>query len=165
MVGHFCVNLLITSWSLAGLWHDWSFKRTFISLGRIEIKKMVDGWTFFVLFTSWSPAGLWLTWEHLDRARSGSGTEWPSVSRWSVGSSDRSSAPGSHRTRYVPTPSEPAEKKEGMASYRTILHDFFNHLTFPGSVQQKGHLARGSDISTFLWTWVHKSLMISDSSL
>lgn len=112
MVGHFCVNLLITSWSLAGLWHDWSFKRTFISLGRIEIKKMVDGWTFFVLFTSWSPAGLWLTWEHLDRARSGSGTEWPSVSRWSVGSSDRSSAPGSHRTRYVPTPSEPAEKRK-----------------------------------------------------
>lgn len=79
-----------------------------------------------------------MTWERLGLARSGSGTECPSSSHWSVDSSGRSSAPGSRRTRYVPTPGEPAQNTERMASYRPTVESLEIHggsifLVFMGS--------------------------------
>lgn len=93
-----------------------SFKRTYkFRKDRKKISWLVGHFCVIVLITSWSLAGLWLTWERLSLARSGSGTEWRSSSHWSGGSSGRSSAPGSRRTRYVPTPGEPAQKKGWLA--------------------------------------------------
>lgn len=71
--------------------------------------------------TCGSLTGSWPSWGSRGPSRTGSGTVWRCVSRWSAGSSGRSSAPGSPHTRCAPTPGWP---KYGKRTVQLIINSF-----------------------------------------